>query len=148
MKLSIIGTTSRCPATSGGSRTRRTCPRSFPHHGSASKNPGAGGRPAPGSSPHQASRRAGEPRGQAAVEHLHAVEDVQAIIADVVGAVIVRDDADADALVVSALPPKADLPILELVPPPALGERRHRGLARRSIAVHRRAVLVAVSAHP
>ena len=31
----------------------------------------------------------------------------------------------------SALPPKADFPILELLPPPALSERRHRGLARR-----------------
>jgi hypothetical protein len=31
----------------------------------------------------------------------------------------------------SGLPPKADFPILELLPPPALGERRHRGLARR-----------------
>src|SRR5215510_8226553 len=27
------------------------------------------------------------------------------------------------------------LPILELLPPPALGERRHRGLARRLVAV-------------
>src|SRR5215831_18965074 len=31
----------------------------------------------------------------------------------------------------SGLPRKADLPILELLPPPALSERRHRGLARR-----------------
>jgi len=29
----------------------------------------------------------------------------------------------------SGLPPKADFPILELPPPPALCERRHRGLA-------------------
>src|SRR5262245_62725012 len=29
----------------------------------------------------------------------------------------------------SGLPPKADLPILELLLPPALSERRHRGLA-------------------
>jgi len=41
----------------------------------------------------------------------------------------------------SGLPPKADLPILELLPPPALGERRHRGLARRLVAVRRHAVL-------
>src|SRR5262249_28958522 len=34
------------------------------------------------------------------------------------------------------------LPILELLPPPALGERRHRRLARRRVAVRRRAVLV------
>ena len=27
------------------------------------------------------------------------------------------------------LPPKADFPILELLPPPALSERRHRGQA-------------------
>src|SRR6516162_5439682 len=31
----------------------------------------------------------------------------------------------------SGLRPKADLPILELLPPPALRERCHRGLARR-----------------
>src|SRR4029077_12137016 len=42
----------------------------------------------------------------------------------------------------SGLPPKADLPILELLPPPALGERRHRGLARRLVAVRRHAVLM------
>jgi len=41
----------------------------------------------------------------------------------------------------SGLPPKADsLPILEPLPPPALGERRHRFLARRRVAVRRRAV--------
>ena len=35
----------------------------------------------------------------------------------------------------SGLPPKADhLPILELLPPPALTERRHRRLARRLVA--------------
>src|SRR5215831_17700053 len=34
------------------------------------------------------------------------------------------------------------LPILELLPPPALRERRHRGLARRLVAVNRRAVFV------
>jgi hypothetical protein len=37
----------------------------------------------------------------------------------------------------SGLPPKADLPILELLPPPTLRERRHRGLARRRVAVRR-----------
>jgi hypothetical protein len=42
----------------------------------------------------------------------------------------------------SALPPKADFPILKLLPPPTLRERRHRGLARRPIAVGRHAVLV------
>ena len=35
-----------------------------------------------------------------------------------------------------------NLPILELLPPPALSERRHRGLARRAVAVRRRAVVV------
>src|SRR5262245_28698542 len=34
----------------------------------------------------------------------------------------------------SGLPPKADFPILELLPPPALSERRHRGLVRRLVA--------------
>src|SRR5215472_10280388 len=34
------------------------------------------------------------------------------------------------------------LPILELLPPPALGDRRHRGLARRGIAVRWCAVFV------
>src|SRR5262249_56077199 len=33
-------------------------------------------------------------------------------------------------------------PILELLPPPALGDRRHRGLARRGIAVRWCAVFV------
>src|SRR5262245_51834903 len=42
----------------------------------------------------------------------------------------------------SALPPKANFPILELLPSPALSERRHRGLARRLVAVRRRAVLM------
>src|SRR5262249_51830581 len=42
----------------------------------------------------------------------------------------------------SGLPPKADFPILELLPPPALGERRHCGLTRRLVAVDRRAVLM------
>ena len=42
----------------------------------------------------------------------------------------------------SALPPKADFPILELLPPPAFGERRHGGLARRLVAVGRRAIFV------
>ena len=42
----------------------------------------------------------------------------------------------------SGLPPKADFPILELLPPPALSEHRHRGLARRRVAVRRRAILV------
>ena len=40
----------------------------------------------------------------------------------------------------SGLPPKADFPILELPPPQALRERRHRGLARRIVAVRRRAI--------
>src|SRR5262245_29382189 len=41
------------------------------------------------------------------------------------------------------MPPKADLlPILELLPPPALRERRHRGLARHLVAVRRRAILM------
>ena len=39
----------------------------------------------------------------------------------------------------SGLPPKADFPILELLPPPALRKRRHRGLARCRLAVRRRA---------
>ena len=34
---------------------------------------------------------------------------------------------------------EADLPILELLPPPPFRERRHRGLARRLVAVCRRA---------
>src|SRR5262249_58420043 len=42
----------------------------------------------------------------------------------------------------SSLPPKADFPILELLPPPALSERRHGGLARRLVAVRRRAILM------
>ena len=42
----------------------------------------------------------------------------------------------------SGLPPKADFPILELLPPPVLRERRHRGLARRLVVVRRRAVFV------
>src|SRR5215831_14750931 len=42
----------------------------------------------------------------------------------------------------SGLPPKAGLTILELLTPPALGERGHRGLARRLAAVRRRAVFV------
>src|SRR5215470_3750012 len=41
----------------------------------------------------------------------------------------------------SALPPKANFPILELLPSPTLSEHRHRGLARRLVAVRRRAVL-------
>jgi hypothetical protein len=45
----------------------------------------------------------------------------------------------------SALPPKADFPILELLPPPALRERRHRGLARRLMAVRRRAVHLGIT---
>src|SRR5262249_55440495 len=36
-------------------------------------------------------------------------------------------------------PPKADLPILELLRSPTLRERRHRGLALRLVAVRRRA---------
>src|SRR5262245_31939217 len=35
----------------------------------------------------------------------------------------------------TGLLPKADFPILKLLPPPALGERCHRGLARRLVAV-------------
>src|SRR5215831_21296818 len=42
----------------------------------------------------------------------------------------------------SGLPPKADFPILELLPPPAFCERRHGGLARRLVAVRWHAVLV------
>src|SRR5262249_3972471 len=42
----------------------------------------------------------------------------------------------------SVLPPKADFPILELLPPLALDERGHGGLARRLIAVGLRAVFV------
>jgi hypothetical protein len=42
----------------------------------------------------------------------------------------------------SELPPKADFPILELIPSPALRERRHRGLARRLVAVGWRATLM------
>ena len=43
----------------------------------------------------------------------------------------------------SGLPPKRTyLPILELLPPPALRERRHGGLARRLVAVRLRAVFV------
>jgi len=42
----------------------------------------------------------------------------------------------------SGLPPKADFPILELLPPPALSERGHGGLARRLVAVRRRAILM------
>src|SRR5215472_1716076 len=42
-----------------------------------------------------------------------------------------------------ALPRKRNyLPILELLPPPALSERRHRGLARRLVAVRRRAAFM------
>jgi len=37
---------------------------------------------------------------------------------------------------------RTHLPILERLPPPTFGERRHRGLARRLVAVHWRAVLV------
>jgi len=33
----------------------------------------------------------------------------------------------------SALPPKANFPILELLSPPTLRERRHRGLPRRVV---------------
>ena len=41
------------------------------------------------------------------------------------------------------------LPILELLPPPVFRERRHRGLARRLVAVRQRAVLVvAKGQHP
>src|SRR5262249_5990876 len=37
---------------------------------------------------------------------------------------------------------QTSLPILELLPPPTLGERRHGSLARRGVAVRRCAVLV------
>src|SRR6516225_9404860 len=37
---------------------------------------------------------------------------------------------------------RTSLPILELLPPPVLGERRHRSLARRLVAVRRRAILM------
>jgi hypothetical protein len=42
----------------------------------------------------------------------------------------------------SGLHPKADFPILELPPPPTLRERRHRGLARRRVAMRQRAIFV------
>ena len=42
----------------------------------------------------------------------------------------------------SALPPKADFPILELLPPSTFRECHHGGLARRLVAVRRGAVLV------
>jgi hypothetical protein len=42
----------------------------------------------------------------------------------------------------SALPPKANFPILELLPSPTLSGRRHRGLARRRVTVRRRSILV------
>ena len=42
----------------------------------------------------------------------------------------------------SALPPKANFPILELLPSPTLSERRHCGLARRLVAVRRRAIFM------
>ena len=42
----------------------------------------------------------------------------------------------------SALPPKADFPILELLPPPALRECHHRGLACRLVAMRQRAIFV------
>src|SRR5215470_10405853 len=55
----------------------------------------------------------------------------------------VRTGKAQNELVFSWLPPKAVLPpILELLPPPAFCERRHRCLARRRVAVRRRAVLV------
>src|SRR5262249_52529130 len=38
--------------------------------------------------------------------------------------------------------PESGLLDLELLPPPALGERRHGGLARRLVAVRRRAILM------
>src|SRR5215467_10605440 len=40
------------------------------------------------------------------------------------------------------------LPILELLRPPTLRERRHRGLARRLVAVRRRPVLILANAFP
>src|SRR6516165_9233932 len=40
------------------------------------------------------------------------------------------------------------LPISELLPPPALGERRHRGLARRLVAVGRATYLLRGHARP
>ena len=39
----------------------------------------------------------------------------------------------------NTIPPKADRPILELLPSPTHRERRHRGLALRLVAVRRRA---------
>src|SRR5262249_340582 len=55
----------------------------------------------------------------------------------------------------TALPPKAEVhprrrpASTALLPPPALGERRHRSLARRLVAVNRRAVfVVAISQRP
>jgi hypothetical protein len=41
---------------------------------------------------------------------------------------------------ISALPPKADLPILELLPPPALRDRRHRGALNLGVAIGRRQI--------
>src|SRR5215831_551201 len=43
----------------------------------------------------------------------------------------VRTDKAQRDQMFSGLPPKADFPILELLPSPTLRERRHRGLARR-----------------
>src|SRR5262245_50994503 len=43
------------------------------------------------------------------------------------------------------------LPILELLPPPAFRERRHRGLSRRLVAVRRRVVFTVIKSegpHP
>src|SRR5262245_65812323 len=37
---------------------------------------------------------------------------------------------------------RTTLPILELLPPPAFGERPHRGLARHLVAVHRLTIFV------
>ena len=42
----------------------------------------------------------------------------------------------------SALPPKANFPILELLPSPTLSGRRHRGLERRRVAVRRRTLFM------
>ena len=47
-------------------------------------------------------RAAGHANSEPVVDHLDAVEDVEAIVAHVVGAVIVRDDANAGALVALA----------------------------------------------
>jgi hypothetical protein len=56
---------------------------------------------------------------------------------------LVVSGGKAQSEMFSGLPPKADLPPdLKLLPPPTLCECRHRRLARRLVAVRRRAVLM------